>query len=150
MARRRNTRRVSGARPARGLARGRHGRAVRSSVAGPYLPMLTGRVPRFEQTVVDTLGYLRSRFPERLDHVRVSIGTMAPDAQHPESGMDRWHVAGPDHLILYRIPIDRLAKLHCSDPVHYRLHVERILLEGIGELLGMDPWDLMPDHDDFE
>lgn len=150
MARRRDTRRPSAPRPARGLARGRHGRGVRSSVSGPYLPMLTGRIPRFEQTVAETMDYLRGRAPEQLAGVRVDAAGMPPDVAHPEAGIERWRVEAPHRIILYRVPIDRLAKLHCSDPVHYRMHVERILLEAIGELLGEDPWDLLPDHDDFE
>lgn len=112
--------------------------------------MLTGRIPRFEQTVAETMDYLRGRAPEQLAGVRVDAAGMPPDVAHPEAGIERWRVEAPHRIILYRVPIDRLAKLHCSDPVHYRMHVERILLEAIGELLGEDPWDLLPDHDDFE
>ena len=147
MPRRRNSRRVSQPRPTRGLARGRHGRGVRSSVAGPYLPMLTGRIPRFEQTVAETMDYLRARAGDRLGDLRIDVAGMPPDVQHPEAGIERWRVEHPNRIILYRVPIDRLAKLHCPDPVHYRMHVERVLLEAIGELLGEDPWDLLPDDD---
>ncbi|GGA65173.1 hypothetical protein GCM10011490_14820 [Pseudoclavibacter endophyticus] len=150
MARRRDSRRITQPRPARGLARGRHGRGVRSSVAGPYLPMLTGRIPRFEQTVAETMDFLRAQAPEKLEGIRLEVAGMPPDEQQPDAGIERWRVVRPSTIVLFRVPIDRLAKLHCPDPVHYRMHIERVMLEAIGDLLGKDPWDILPDRYDAE
>jgi hypothetical protein len=133
------------ARPERGLARGRHGRGIRSSVAGPYLPMLTGRVVRFENHVADAMNYLRAANPERLANVQVDIANVPKTLQHSD-GMDRWHVEAPNRIILYRVAIDRLARLHCEDPVHYRMLVERCVLQAVAELLGSDPWDIAPER----
>lgn len=133
----------------RGLARARHGRGNRSSVSGPLLPMLTGRVPRFERIVAETMDFLRMANPGRLDLVRVEIGNLPLELQH-DDGIDRWHVEQPDRIVLYRVPIDRLAHLHCSDPHHYRVHVERCVVEAVAELLDVDPWDLAQDRIGFE
>lgn len=107
--------------------------------------MLTGRIPRFEQIVAETIDYLRTRSPEEMAGVRVQVAAMPPELQHPQEGIDRWRVVAPKGIVLYRVPIDRLAKLHCSAPVHYRMHVERIVLEAVGELLGRDPRDILPE-----
>lgn len=112
--------------------------------------MLTGRIPRFEQTVIETMDYLRTFAPERLARVRVEATSMPPDALRPEAGIERWRVYPPNRIVLYRVPIDRLAHLHCPDPIHYRMHIERVLLEAIGELLGEDPWDILPERYDPE
>lgn len=112
--------------------------------------MLTGRIPRFEQTVAETMDYLRARAPEQLAHVRIEVAGMPPDVLHPEAGIERWRVFRPSRIVLFRVPIDRLAKLHCPDPIHYRMHIERVMLEALGELFDQDPWDILPDRYDFE
>lgn len=140
--RRPSQRALSDPRPVRGLSRGRHGRGLRSSVAGPFLPMLTGRELRFEQHVLDAMAYLRSVDPERLAGVRIDVANMPDSAQH-DDGIDRWHIVPPNRIVLFRVPIDRLAKLHCSDPVHYRALIERTVLLAVSDLLDIDPWELV-------
>ncbi|MGO2110117.1 MAG: hypothetical protein ACTH31_00725 [Pseudoclavibacter sp.] len=112
--------------------------------------MLTGRIPRFEQTVAETMDYLRAQAPDTLGEIRLEVAGMPADEQHPEAGIERWRALKPSTIVLYRVPIDRLAKLHCPDPIHYRMHIERVLLEAIGDLLGQDPWDIIPERYDPE
>lgn len=111
--------------------------------------MLTGRALRFERIVAETMGVLRMAHPDRVGGVRVDIGALPADLQH-DDGIDRWHIALPDRIILYRVAIDRLAHLHCSDPRHYRVHVERCVVDAVAELLDVDPWELAQDRLGFE
>ena len=110
--------------------------------------MLTGRVPRFELAVAEAIELVRARLPERFEGVRVEVAGMPGEVHHPGEGMDRWSIEAPDRIVFYRVPIDRLAKLHCDDPVHYRVHVERIVMEGFGELFDVDPWSFLPEEYD--
>lgn len=111
--------------------------------------MLSGRVLRFERIVAETMAYLRAADPERVGVVKVDVATLPSQLQH-DDGIDRWHIVEPDRIILYRIAIDRLANLHCSDPHHYRVHVERCVIDAVAELLGVDPWELARDRFGFE
>ena len=62
-------------------------------------------------------------------------------------GVDRWRVSTAERrVILYRLPIERLAKLHRSDALHRRMLVESCVFRAVAELLGKDPWDLAPDR----
>lgn len=131
----------------RGGGRGRHGRGTRSSVAGPFLPMLTGRAPRFELAVVQAAVMLRSMHPELLAGLRLSVADV-PEVCRNHDGIDRWHALPPDRVVLFRVPIDRLVHLHCPDPAHYREHVERCLAEAIADLHGLDPWEVLPERDE--
>ncbi|NLT26528.1 MAG: hypothetical protein GXX90_07750 [Microbacteriaceae bacterium] len=126
----------SGARRTRG-SRSRHGRELRSSAAGPHLPQLTGRIPRFMQAVSETLGYLNSIAPEQMAPVRVAVAPMPADDQHRD-GMDRWHIRPPHEVILFRVPIERLAGMPLSnyaDQSRYREYVERTVVAAVSELL---------------
>lgn len=129
-------REVAGARRSRG-SRSRHGRELRSSTAGPYLPQLTGRIPRFMQAVGETLGYLRAIAPDLMTDVRVSVAAMPVTDSH-DDGMDRWQVRRPNEVVLFRVPIERLARLSLSsqaDQIRYREYVERTVVMAVSELL---------------
>lgn len=127
---------VSGARRSRG-SRSRHGRQLRSSAAGPLLPQLTGRVPRFHLIVAETLGFLRAMAPEQMARVHIFTAPMPTDDQHRD-GMDRWQIRPPNDVILYRVPLERLAKMSLSDPrdqIRYREYIERAVIAAVNELL---------------
>lgn len=128
----------------RGLARGRHGKSLRSSVAGPYLPRLTGRNPEFERAVGGAVSYLRSANPELMARVRVQVGTM-PSDNTLRDGIDRFRVEGST-ITLWRLPIQRLESLHCDDPVHLHDLVESVLIDALAEMTGRDPWSIAPDR----
>ena len=65
----------------RGRGRDRHGRGIRSSATGPYLPPLQTRIDTFDMTVASTVDYLRSVWPDQLSDVTFEVA----------GGLDRPH-----------------------------------------------------------
>lgn len=132
----RGAKRAAAPRRSRG-SHNRHGRGLRSSPTGPWLPQPTGRVPRFHQIVAETIGFLRAMAPEELEHVRVFTAPMPVSDQHHD-GMDRWQTRPPHDVILYRVPLERFARLSLSEPhdqVRYREYIERSVIGAVNELL---------------
>ncbi|MET0853626.1 MAG: metallopeptidase family protein [Microterricola sp.] len=126
--------------------RDRHGRGLRSSVAGPYLPMLNGRIDMFEQTILSTAEYLRGVWPAELSAVRFEVAAAPEQALHGDH-IDRWSVDPQQgRIVFYRVPIQRMSKLHHNDDIHRRMMVESCVFRAVGDLLGKDPWDLAPDR----
>lgn len=139
------SRRVSHAPSARGAARNRHGRGLRSSVTGPHLPVLRTRAETFESAVAETADYLRGLWPEDLASVSFEIAGIPRSVAG--TGFDRWWVDPvARRVVLYRLPIERLSHLHLDDESHQRMHVESCVFRAVAELLGRDPWDLAPDR----
>ncbi|MGV8970181.1 MAG: metallopeptidase family protein [Microbacteriaceae bacterium] len=149
--------RAGGPRSSRGLARDRHGRGVRAAVTGPYLPLLSSRANVFDQTVASAAQYLRDVWPAELEAVSfevaavpASIGGEYPSAggsAADETGVDRWRVFAVERrIVLYRLPIERLSKLHKYDELHRRMMIESCVFRAVAELIGKDPWDLAPDR----
>ncbi|WP_146137480.1 hypothetical protein [Gulosibacter molinativorax] len=129
-------RRSTGTRRSRG-SRSRHGRALRSSVAGPHLPQLTGRIPRFHQVVGETLGFLRTVAPEQMKDVRVGIAPM-PAAEQGVDNSSRWHVQDEHSVVIFRVPIERLVGISLSEPrdqIRYREYVEHTVMLAVNDLL---------------
>ena len=62
-------------------------------------------------------------------------------------GVDRWRVMLEERrVILYRLPVERLSRLHRYDDLHRRMMIESCVFRAVAELLGKDPWDLAPDR----
>ena len=130
----------------RGLGRDRHGRGIRSSVTGPYLPPLQTRIDTFDMTVASTVDYLRSVLPDQLSDVTFEVAA-GPASVLPGIGVERWTVYPAERRVLfYRLPIQRLTRLHRDDDLHRRMVIESCVFRAIAELLGKDPWDLAPDR----
>lgn len=126
--------------------RSRHGRNGRSSVVGPDVPPIDTRVDQFDLTVATTADYLRGAWPDELANVRFEVGAM-PAANSGTDGVDRWFVDRTRRrIILYRLPIQRMSKLHRNDELHQRMMVESCVFRAVAELLGKDPWDLGPER----
>jgi len=139
-------RRTRVAASARGLARDRHGRGIRAAVTGPYLPLLHSRADNFENTVASTAEYLKDLWPEELAKVSFEVAGM-PSQLGGSPGVDRWRViAAERRVILYRLPVERLSRLHRYDDLHRRMMIESCVFRAVAELLGKDPWDLAPDR----
>jgi hypothetical protein len=140
------SRRNPAARSVRAGWRDRHGRGIRAAVTGPHLPPLRTRIDTFEMTVASTAEYLKDVWPTELDGVTFEIAglpTPRPDAV----GVDRWRVYATERrVVLYRLPIERMAHLHRDDDVHRRMVIESCVFRAVAELLGKDPWDLAPDR----
>lgn len=125
-------------------SRSRHGRELRSSVAGPYLPQLTGRIPRFFQVVTETVGFLQAVAPDLMEDVSVTVAGMPPaDASGQDAaGQDAARLWGLDRtlkrVVIYRVPVERMARVSLSDPADqpmFREYVERVVMSGVNELL---------------
>lgn len=127
-------------------ARARHGRSGRSPVTGPDLPLVHTRLDAFEATVQATADYLQDLWPNELANLRIEVLPM-PDQPVGVKGVARWRVVAEQSLVvLYRIPIERMSRLHRDDDWHRRLMVESCVFRAVGELIGKDPWDLAPDR----
>jgi hypothetical protein len=139
-------RRTSSEPPATSRWRSRHGRGARGPVTGPHLPMLNNRIDAFDMTVASTADYLKGIWPNELSDVHFEVAA-TPIGISGTDGVDRWQV---DHahrrIVLYRVPIQRLAKLHRNDDLHRRMYVEGCVFRAVAELLGKDPWDLAPER----
>lgn len=141
------TRTPEAAAPRRATRHGRHGREGRSPVVRPPLPPLDTRFDRFDLTVGGAAEFLRSAWPE-LTEVRYEIGTM-PD-EPGENGIPRWWTSTAEkRIVLYRLPIERLSRLHRADELHRRMVIESCVFRASAEYLGRDPWDLGPDRFHF-
>ena len=100
----------------------------------------------FEATVAAAAEYLKDMWPDELDEVSFEIAGL-PSREGVKGGIDRWSViAAERRVILYRLPIERLAKLHRQDDLHKRMLIESCVFRAVAELLGKDPWDLAPDR----
>lgn len=130
----------------RGTARDRHGRGIRAAVTGPHLPLLRSRADIFDSTVASTAEYLKDVWPAELDTVSFEVAGV-PSKLSGSIGVDRWRVIVPERrVILYRLPIERLSRLHRYDELHRRMMIETCVFRAVAELLGKDPWDLAPDR----
>jgi hypothetical protein len=110
----------------------------------PPLPPLESRYEKFDLTVGTTAEFLRSSWEELRD-VRFEIADMpaAPDAD----GIPRWLLDRANkRIVLFRIPIERLTRLHRNDDVHRRAEIEGCVFRAAAEYLGRDPWDLGPER----
>ncbi|MDH6181671.1 hypothetical protein M2152_001853 [Microbacteriaceae bacterium SG_E_30_P1] len=126
--------------------RDRHGRGMRSPVTGPHLPLLQSRVDVFDQTVASTAEYLRDLWPEELASASFEIAAL-PSRLGDGPAVDRWRVDPlARRVTLYRVPIERLSRLHRYDEVHKRMMIESCVFRAVAELLGKDPWDLAPER----
>ncbi|MBN9151040.1 MAG: hypothetical protein KF739_00355 [Cryobacterium sp.] len=130
----------------RTAGRDRHGRGIRASVTGPRLPRLHTRVDVFAATVAATAEYLKDLWPNELADVHVEIAGV-PTTVTENRRVRRWLVL-PDErrIILFRLPIERLARLHRNDDLHRRMMIEACVFRAVAELLGKDPWDLAPER----
>jgi hypothetical protein len=127
-------------------ARERNGRTGRSPVTGPHLPLAHTRRDLFETAVQSTADYLVDLWPDELATLRIDVTPM-PDQPPGVRGVARWRVVPEQSLVvLFRIPIERMSRLHRDDDWHRRLMVESCVFRAVGELIGKDPWDLAPER----
>ncbi|WP_423918378.1 metallopeptidase family protein [Frigoribacterium sp. 2-23] len=130
--------------------RDRHGRGLRSSAAGPHLPFLRTRVDTFDEIVASTADYLRELWPDDLADVTFEVAGLP--ARPSGERVERWTIdATARRIVLYRLPIERLARPHESrgprdDEWLHRSLVEGYVFRAVGDLLGRDPWDLAPER----
>jgi hypothetical protein len=128
----------------RAVSRNRHGRSLRSPVTGPLLPILNNRIENFHTVVAQTLQYLRSLWPNELAQLHMDIAS-SPSRTSSEHEVERWRVhPGENRITLYRIPIQRLGRLHRNDELHRQMAIEGAVIHAIAEYLGKEPWEIGP------
>lgn len=124
-------------------ARGsRHGREMRAEDL-----VRLGQVPRasFKHVVAETCRFLKDEWPEELRGLRWRILDLPEDTA--DGQLPRWSVEPSKMAItLYRVPIQRQTHVRRPDALDERFHIEQFVFMAVGELLGKDPWDLMPDR----
>ena len=126
--------------------RDRHGRGIRAAVTGPHLPLLNSRADVFDMTVASTAEYLRELWPEELSSVTFEVAGL-PAELSGGPVVDRWLTDAVERrVVLFRLPIERLSRLHKYDEVHKRMMIESCVFRAVAELLGKDPWDLAPER----
>ncbi|WP_141898745.1 hypothetical protein [Paramicrobacterium agarici] len=120
----------------------RHGRSGRSSVLRPPLRPLAARTDLFAVSVAAAADYLRGAYPEELGDVTFMVASMPASEQHGD-GIDRWSIdRSRRSIVLYRVPVQRLTRLHLNDDLHRRMAAESCTFQAAAEYLGLDPWDL--------
>ena len=96
--------------------------------------------------MASTAQYLRELWPDELADVRFEIAGI-PTSEIDDARVQRWLVVpGERRIILFRLPIERLARLHRNDDLHRRMMVESCVFRAVAELLGKDPWELAPER----
>lgn len=97
-------------------------------------------------TVASTAEYLKDMWPDELAEVTFEVAVL-PATVVGTAGLDRWQVSPRDRRItLFRLPIERMSRLHRYDELHKRMMIESCVFRAVAELLGKDPWDLAPDR----
>jgi hypothetical protein len=108
------------------------------------LPILNNRIENFHTVVAQTLQYLRSLWPNELAQLHMDIAS-SPSRQPSDHEVERWRVhPGENRITLYRIPIQRLGRLHRNDELHRQMAIEGAVIHAIAEYLGKEPWEIGP------
>lgn len=118
----------------------------RSPVVSPPLPPLNGRIDRFDMIVASTADYLRDAWEELRD---VQFGVAGLPPAPDDEGIPRWKSDRErGQIVIYRIPVERLNRMHRHDELHTRMIIEGIVFRAAAEYLDRDPWELSPDRHD--
>jgi hypothetical protein len=107
-----------------GLPGTRRHREPSSSPLGPIASARTRRGDEFTHIVGSTLDYLKTQWPAELATVRIEVHSM-PHEGVAAATLPRWTIFRDRRTIwLYRVPIERLSRLHKNDAWHKRVLVE--------------------------
>ena len=120
----------------------RHGREMRAEEL-----LRLGQVPRasFKHVVSETCRFLKDEWPDELRGLRWRIEDLPTDLD--DDKLARWNVEPTKmQITIYRVPIQRQTHVRRPDALDERFHIEQFVFMAVGELLGKDPWDLMPER----
>ena len=136
---------MSNRQPTRGSNRDRHGRGIRQPLLS-NLFRAGRRTNGFEQIVSGTCEYLKNAWPDELADLKWQV-VDTPSMNSESQGVRRWAVK-PETMtiVIYRIPIERLGHHRRTDALHERMHIEEFVFAAVGQLVGKDPWDLVPER----
>ena len=115
-----------------------HPRNLLGPLAGPRIR----RGDEFQHIVESTVDYLKNLWPTELADLHIAVHAMPP--AHPgHTAFPRWRVfRDPSSIWIFRVPIERLTKLHRNDAWHRRMLIEGVVFAAVAELLGTDPHSL--------
>lgn len=124
----------------------RHGRSIRSDVRGIAGPETGGRNAFFVDVAKGVINYLCDVQPAKMNGVRVEMASL-PSGELADGTPRMWSVIPAEkRVIVYRLPIERMTKLHRDDDWHRRNNIESAVIEAIAELVGDDPYDFAPNR----
>ena len=70
----------------------------------------------------------------------------APNIGQDARSVRRWAVKREEMtIVIYRLPIERLGHHRRTDALHERMHIEEFVFIAVGNLIGKDPWELVPE-----
>ena len=110
----------------------------------------------FQRVVAETLDELPAPFCDLIENVVVLVESEHPDEPDlyglyegvPLTERGEFWAAGalPDRITIYRLPLQRLPRVHVDDPWHRQVAIEGAVFRAAAELLGRDPWEVAPDR----
>lgn len=131
---------------ARGTSRNRHGRSIRRSIFGSFIRNQLNQPGGFEQIVAATCDYLRAAWPDELELLNWRVAD-TPPIEGTEPIVRRYSIRKSTMTItIYRVPIERLGHHRRPDALHERMHIEEYVFAAVAELIGKDPWELVPER----
>lgn len=123
-------------------------REPRSSVAGPFLPLVTSRETRFIDAVTDAAGYVRELWRTELEGVSFRIADL-PERSRVSEGerVPLWSIDRDAKVItLYRLVYERFLLTSLRDEWQERFAAEGAVFRAAADYLGKDPWEIAPDR----
>jgi hypothetical protein len=127
-------------------SKSRHGRAPRSDARGVAAIDTGGRNGFFMAVAKDVINYLCDVQIDLMKGVRVEMGLL-PSGELADGQPRLWSIDKTENrVVLYRVAIERMAKLHRNDEWHRRNHIESATISAIAELLDIDPYDFAPNR----
>ncbi|SJN38068.1 hypothetical protein FM119_10790 [Mycetocola reblochoni REB411] len=111
---------------------------------GPELFIVGQRSEQFSSIVAGAADYLRGAWEQELTGVAFEVGAM-PAAADPDEVPRWWTSKLERRIVLFRVPIERLSRMHRNDPEHRQMLIESMVFRATAEYVGRDPWDLDKD-----
>lgn len=133
----------------RARRRDRHGRGIRGPLTPPQVPLARSRAQRFDDLVLDAVARLERRWATELARVEFAVEEVPP--------VDAWTRAGdpiplaeyrdaagriPARIVVYRRPLE----LRASDDAELASIVHDVVVEGVAEMLDLEPETVDPDY----
>jgi hypothetical protein len=130
----------------RGNHRDRRERGLRRPILAGLFRVGDSRLASFGQIVAGTCDYLKEAWPEELAALRWRI-IDAPAINQNTDEVARWSVNKQAfEITIYRLPIERMGHSRRPDALDERMHIEQYVFTAVGELIGKDPWELIPER----
>lgn len=129
--------------------RDRHGRGIRGPLAPPQVPLARSRAQRFDDLVLDAVARLERRWAAELSSVEFAVEDVPP--------VDAWTRPGdpiplaeyrapagdaPARIVVYRRPLE----IRVNDDGELASLVHDVTVEGVADMLGLEPETVDPDY----